>query len=42
MFSSVFTYNSSPVVDVHDSLVPQLDVRLGLETFDIHGRFHLI
>ena len=25
-----------------DSLVPQLDVRLGFETFGIHGRFHLV
>ena len=25
-----------------DSLVPQLDVHLGFETFGIHGLFHLV
>ena len=29
-------------VYVADSLVPQLDVCLSFETFDIHGRFYLI
>ena len=28
--------------DVVDSLVPQLNIRLNLETFGIHGRFYLI
>ena len=29
-------------VDLADSLVPQLDVRLDFKTFGIRGRFHLI
>ena len=27
---------------VADSLVPQLDVCLGYETFGVHGRFYLV
>ena len=42
-YDSLRLHRSKPLeVYVADSLVPQLDVRLGFETFVIHGRYHLV
>ena len=42
-YNSVRLHRTKPLeVYVADSLVPQLDVCLGFETFGLHGRFYLI
>ena len=42
-YDSLRLHSAKPLeVYVADSLVPQLDVCLGLETFGAHGRFYLV
>ena len=42
-YDSLRLHSAEPLeVYVADSLVPQLDICLGFETFNIHNRFHLI